>query len=69
MRSQGNSQVCAFVSQRTVFANSVRPATLVVSNEKIREILYDVGEDVVRHLSEVSKLLESKNDSEINAGK
>ncbi|EFN66060.1 Allantoinase, mitochondrial [Camponotus floridanus] len=52
MRSQGNSQVCAFVSQRTVFANSVRPATLVVSNEKIREILYDVGEDVVRRLSE-----------------
>ncbi|XP_050463962.1 allantoinase [Cataglyphis hispanica] len=53
MCSQENSfKVCAFVSQRTVFANSVRPATLVVSNEKIREILYDTGEDVTRYLSE-----------------
>ncbi|KAL6427570.1 hypothetical protein ACFW04_008806 [Cataglyphis niger] len=53
MCSQENSfKVCAFVSQRTVFANSIRPATLVVSNEKIREILYDTGENVTRYLSE-----------------
>ncbi|XP_072751613.1 allantoinase-like [Anoplolepis gracilipes] len=52
MRGEGNSQICAFVSQRTVFANSVRPATLVVSNEKIREIINDTGENVARHLSE-----------------
>ncbi|XP_029661558.1 uncharacterized protein LOC115234538 [Formica exsecta] len=52
MCSQENSsKICAFVSQRTVFANSVRPATLVVSNEKIREIVHDTGEDVAQYLS------------------
>jgi len=47
-------QVHAFISQRTVFENCVRPATLVVNGEKIQEILYDTDENVTRYLSEVS---------------
>lgn len=55
MCARGDStRICAFVSQRTVFANRVQPATLVVSDGKIQEILYDTGEDVARCLSEVS---------------
>ncbi|XP_036140174.1 allantoinase, mitochondrial isoform X3 [Monomorium pharaonis] len=52
MQFQEDSHICAFVSQRTVFADGVRPATLVVSDEKIQEILYDTSEDVVRYLSQ-----------------
>ncbi|XP_067205816.1 allantoinase isoform X3 [Linepithema humile] len=52
MCSQEDSQVRAFVSQRTVFASCVRPATLVVNGEKIQEVLYDADENVTRHLSE-----------------
>ncbi|XP_025986246.1 allantoinase, mitochondrial isoform X2 [Solenopsis invicta] len=52
MQFQEDSRICAFVSQRTVFANSVRPATLVVYDEKIQEISYNTGEDVVRYLSQ-----------------
>jgi len=54
MQFQEDSRICAFVSQRTVFMNSIQPATLVVIDEKIREILYDTNEDVVRYLSQVS---------------
>jgi len=54
MRFQKDSRICAFVSQKTVFADSVQPATLIVSDEKIQEILYDTGEEVVRYLSQVS---------------
>ncbi|XP_071553980.1 allantoinase-like [Temnothorax nylanderi] len=52
MRFHEDSRICAFVSQRAVFANNVRPATLVVSDGKIQEISYDTGEDVVRYLSQ-----------------
>ncbi|XP_018348111.1 PREDICTED: allantoinase [Trachymyrmex septentrionalis] len=52
MQFQEDSRICAFVSQRTVFINSIQPATLVVIDEKIQEILYDTGEDVVRYLSQ-----------------
>ncbi|XP_077261820.1 allantoinase, mitochondrial-like isoform X2 [Temnothorax americanus] len=52
MRFHEDSRICAFASQRAVFANSVRPATLVVSDGKIQEISYDTGEHVVRYLSQ-----------------
>ncbi|KAG5330352.1 ALN protein, partial [Acromyrmex charruanus] len=52
MQFQEDSRICAFISQRTVFMNSIQPATLVVIDEKIQEILYDTSEDVVRYLSQ-----------------
>ncbi|XP_032686781.1 allantoinase [Odontomachus brunneus] len=52
MHFHRDSRICAFASRRTVFASSTRPATLVVNDGKIGEILYDTGEDVVRYLSE-----------------
>ncbi|XP_018317679.1 allantoinase isoform X1 [Mycetomoellerius zeteki] len=52
MRFQEDSRICAFISQKTVFINSIQPAILVVIDEKIQEILYDTSEDVVRYLSQ-----------------
>lgn len=54
MRFHEDSRICAFASQRTVFASSVRPATLVVSDGRIQEISYGTGEDVVRYFSQVN---------------
>ncbi|XP_011640906.1 allantoinase, mitochondrial-like [Pogonomyrmex barbatus] len=52
MQFQRDSRICAFISRRTVLANSIRPATLVVRDERIQEISYDTGEDVVQYLSQ-----------------
>ncbi|KAL6266263.1 hypothetical protein P5V15_003123 [Pogonomyrmex californicus] len=52
MQFQRDSRICAFISRRTVLANSIQPATLVVRDERIQEISYDTGEDVVKYLSQ-----------------